>query len=254
MNSCDKFTDLLVLYSEGALDAKQEREIQEHLKTCDGCRQEMEAIGTVRGWLSDPELFAPTQDYAWQKMPGMLAAKARTVGETRRWLPLNFGSPGWVLSAAAATVLCFGLVWMTHRHPPEAPVATASVAPGNAAFLGRMQTAYAREATAQYLSDCEDLLLSVMRAEKHCQGELYDVSTEVLQARQLLQRKQLLEAELQSPQVMQAKGLCDELERFLVDISTSGKCESRDRIHRMERYIQREKLLLRINVLQSELS
>jgi hypothetical protein len=93
-----------------------------------------------------------------------------------------------------------------------------------------------------------------MRAEKSCEGEKYDVSLEVAQARQLLRRKRMLDAELQSPAVAHAKSLCDELEGLLVNLSTSDRCESPDRVHRMERFIEREKLLLRINVLQSELS
>jgi predicted anti-sigma-YlaC factor YlaD len=254
MNNCEKIKELLVLYSEGVLDTELSSRVEWHLESCLACRKEAEAIAKIRGWLSDPALFAPNQDYEWQILPQALAAKAKSTSRVRRWLPANFGSRGWALSLAATVILCFGLVWMTHRHLTAPQVALRHAAPGNEAFLDRIQVAYAREATAQYLSECQDLLLDVMRAERNCAGDLYDVSMEVAQARQLLQRKRMLEAELTSPQVVHAKDLCDELEKLLVDLSTSDKCESHDRIQRMERYIQREKLLLRINVLQSELS
>ncbi len=254
MESCEKIKELLILFAEGALDAEQNRLVGGHLETCAACREEAEAIGKIREWLSDSELFAPDQDYTWQMLPQSLSEKAVATGRARRFLPANFGSLSWALSLASAVVLCFSLVWLTHRHVTQPPLQRAAAAPGNAAFLDRIQIAYAREATAQYLNECEDLLLEVMRAERTCNGDLYDVSTEVMQARQLLQRKRMIEAELKSPQVMQAKALCDELEKFLVDLSTSDRCESHESIRRLERYVEKEKLLLRINVLQSELS
>jgi hypothetical protein len=155
---------------------------------------------------------------------------------------------------AAVIVIGFGSIWLVNRPAPEPPALSAAEAPGNAAFLGKMQVAYAREATAQYLSECQDLLLTLMRAGKNCDGNNYDVSFEVERARRLIQRKQLLDSELKSPDVARAKALCDELDNFLVHLSTSDRCESPDKMRRMESYIQKEQLLLRINLLQSELS
>ena len=257
MNNCDQIRELLVMHAEAALDENRERDVIDHLAGCPACRNEAAAIGKVQAWLKDSELFSPTADYSWQTLPERLTTRAKGVASAKRWLPANFGSLGWAASLAAMVVFCFGLIWLTHRTPPYKSVAApapASAAPGNEAFLKKMQSAYAREATAQYLSECQDLLLNIMRAEKSCESEKYDVSVEVAQARQLLGRKRLLDAELQSPAVVHAKNLCDELEGFLVNLSTSDKCESPDKMHRMERFIQRERLLLRINVLQSELS
>ncbi len=257
MNDCHRIKELLVLHAEATLDAAQSREVNAHLAVCATCREEAGTLARIRGWLMDPELFAPEPDYAWQTLPQKLAARAAASTSAKRWLPANFDSFGWALSMAATLVISFGLVWLAHHsapEPPAMPVASVAPAPGNEAFLKKIQSAYAREATTQYLNECQDLLLNVMRAEKSCKGKMYDVSFEVEQARQLLRRKRMLDVELQSPAIVHAKNLCDELEGFLVNLSTSDKCESPDKMHRMERFIQREKLLLRINVLQSELS
>ena len=254
MNSCAKCREQLVLHIEGELGEAESRVVSEHLVVCEACREERKTLAKVRGWLTDPGLFSPEEDLVWQSLPQRMAGRAGSFRPAKRWLPSNFGSPGWAFSMAAAVALCFGLVWWVHRTAPEQPVAATAPAPGNEAFLGRLQTAYAREATSRYLNECQDLLLHVMRAEKSCAGEMYDVSLEVTQARQLLRRKRMLDAELQSPAVAHAKNLCDELEGFLVNLSTSDRCESPDKVHRMERFIERERLLLRINVLQSELS
>jgi hypothetical protein len=54
--------------------------------------------------------------------------------------------------------------------------------------------------------------------------------------------------------VERARGLCDELERFLIGLSTSRNCESPGAIEGMGRAIEKDQLLLRINLLQTGIS
>jgi hypothetical protein len=254
MDNCAAIMERLVLYAEGELDALQCGEVRKHLETCARCRAEAEKIGQIREWLTDPELFAPDTNYAWQQLPRRMAARAESTAQVKWWLPANLGSLGWTLSKAATILLACGAVWFVSRPVPAPKVVATAPAPGNAVFLAKMQAAYAREATARYLSECQDLLLTLMRAGRNCDNDKYDVSLEVTRARELLQRKQLLESELSSPNVAPAKPLCDELESFLVNLSTSDRCETLEKMRRMERYIREQQLLLRINLLQSELS
>jgi hypothetical protein len=254
MNNCENVRNLLVLHAEGELPLEQKVQVENHLASCAECRQEAAGIDKIRTWLADPALFAPSEDYAWQFLPRKLSERARTLPAIKRWLPANLGSLGWTLSMATTLFLACGLIWLAQpQAPTPAPVAAVE-APGNQAFLGRIQSAHAREMTSQYLAQCQDLLLNVMRAEKSCEGQKYNVSLEVTRARDLLQRKRMLDSELRAPEVARAKDLCDELETFLINLSTSEKCESTDRLHGMERFIEKEQLLLRINVLQAEFS
>jgi hypothetical protein len=254
MDNCSKSKELVVLHSEGALDASQSAEVMDHLGSCTNCRREAGEINQIRAWLADPEIFSPNQDLAWQILPRTLAARAKSLPSVKWWQPANFGKLGWTLSMVATIIFAFGSVWLVNRPRPDAEVASMAAAPGNAAFLSRMQNAYAREATALYLSECQDLLMALMRAGKSCPGQNYDVSFEVERAQRLLRSKQLLEAELKFPDAVRAKPLCDELENFLVSLSTSDRCESLEKMRRMESFIQREQLMLRISLLQSELS
>ena len=195
--------------------------------------------------------------FAWQLFSHKVTERATQAPAAKSWLPSNLGAWGWTLSMAAALFLACGLIWLYQR-PVSAPTGPTEIAkaeaPGNRAFLEKMQSAYAKEVTSQYLLQCQDLLLNVMRAGKGCNGQNYDVSLEVTRARDLLREKRMLDQELNTPDVASARRLCDELENFLIHLSTSDKCESPDKLHRMERFIQREQLLLRINVLQAEMS
>jgi anti-sigma factor RsiW len=179
MSECEAVRELLVLYLEGELPEGERARVGEHLAGCAACRSESAELDAVRAWLADPGLFAPGGP-DFERLPEQLAAKAAALEPpARSWLPVNLGSFGWAASLAAAVVLGCGLIVMLPRQTPRA---VHAVARGNAAFLRQMQSVYAREATAQYLSECQDLLLNVVRAEPSCEGSKYDVSIEVERA------------------------------------------------------------------------
>lgn len=255
MSECKSIRDLLVLQLEGELGNEEDRLVAAHLSACPSCRAEAEELIALRGWLSDPELFGPDKSYAWQMLPETLAARAK--GPRTLWLPLSYGSAGWALSLAATVVIGFGLIYwagrVADRTVPSTEIRPPVAASGNAAFLGRIYAAHARAATSEYLAACQDLLVDTLRAEPNCDERKYDVSAEVTRARDLLHRKRLLDPELGSPEVARAKELCDELEGFLLNLSLSEKCESRDKLLRIEHYVRKQQLLLRIRVLQGEL-
>ena len=248
MSSCDTIREMLVLHAEGALEPAESRQVEEHLAGCAACAAEAEQVCKIRQWLSGPDLFAPAQDLTWQLLPEKLAVRAQA--QARRLSYRGLRLPKWVWCAVALVILAAGLTW-TRRVQAPAPAEQPPLAAGNEAFLGKVRTAYAREATAQYLAGCQNLLLDLTGADRKCAEDRYDVSLEVTQARQLLQEKRMLDAELSVPDVAHARTLCDELERFLVSLSASQDCETRDALLTMERSIERDQLLLRINLVQS---
>jgi hypothetical protein len=254
MSKCETIREMLVLYAEEALGPDQTRLVVEHIAGCAACSQEAAQIGTVRSWLADPELFEPEQNLAWQCLPEKLAARSQALPEKRRgWAILSL--PQWACVTLAFLPVIAGLFWMLRFQAPVPPAAApALAAAGNEAFLNRMHTAYAREATSQYLTGCHDLLLNVISAERTCTNDRYDVSLEVTRARQLLEEKRMLDADLRVPDVARAKALCDELETFLVSLSLSQECETDVAVRDMERFIGSKQLLLRIDLMQPGIS
>src|SRR5262249_6032886 len=185
----------------------------DHVRICPLCRAEAAKIDTVTSWLKDPDLFT-AHDYGWHSVPRALAARAQELNSRMSWIPSNLPSPLWAACVAASLLLGSGLIWMLNRPAPAPPLLTQRAGSGNAAFLRQMESVHAREATARYLAECEVLLLNVVGAGKNCEGEKHDVSVEVDRARELLQRKRMLDLELRAPEVARAKDLCDQLETF----------------------------------------
>jgi predicted anti-sigma-YlaC factor YlaD len=254
MTRCESIREKLVLYAEGTLEAEERRQVDEHIAACAVCGVEAAQIARIQSWLSDPEVFGPEQDLAWQYLPERLTGRvAELKARKRTWAGINLAK--WANVTILLIPIAIGLIGalLIPRLLPPANLPTAE-ATGNEAFLARMRTAYAREATAQYLSSCQDLLLDFVSSDKTCAGDRYDVSFEVTRARQLIEEKRMLDAQLQVPDVVHAKSLCDELEHFLVGLSMSQDCESGAAVHSMEQFIESKQLLLRINLMQSGIS
>jgi hypothetical protein len=250
MSNCDPIRELLVLHAEGVLAPDERERIERHIAGCVACGREAEEIRRIRGYLSDPGLFNPETDLAWQLLPEKLAGRARLLLNQRRWYA-GFGMPKWAAVTMAMTLLAIVLVWaLRYQTPAPLTEAPAPIAAGNEAFLERVRSAYAREATAQYLAKCHALLVDVVSAGKNCAGEGYDVALEAERARRLLQEKRILDTELMAPDVEHARPLCDDLENFLINLSMSQECESSDTVRGMENFIESKHLLLRIDLVQ----
>lgn len=253
MSTCDDIRDALVLYVEGVLSEGEAARIREHLQRCPGCFREIRAVGGVIDSLADPGLFQPEEDLAWQLLPARLAARAGAGPAAARWLPLHFSPRAWGLTMAALLVIVCGSIRLVERHAIQPPPATAD-ASGNQAFLARIQSLQARGSVAEYLAQCRDLLLDLLRAKETCADGGLELSLEVDRARRLLERRRLLVSGLAGPEAVQVGAVCDEIENFLVALSTSEACLRPEDIRRLESHIEKEQLLLRIRLLQAELS
>jgi hypothetical protein len=252
MNDCGVVRDLFVLYAGGGMTREQARFVEDHLERCPECRIESAEIGKVNGWLRDEQLFVPVEDADWRALPLVCTDRARAAarGRSRNRVRLR-----WVLPIAAALLMAISLVWVARRPEAHRPnVQTVAAAPGNQDFLGKIESAMTREATARYLTECQDLLVDVLNAGQTCSGKRYDVAFQAARARDLLEQKRMLDPELNAPEVARAKELCDALEDFLVSLSMSQNCETEEMVRWLELAIQKQKLLLRINLVRSEMS
>jgi hypothetical protein len=262
MSDCAEIREKLVLEAEGESQPGLAATIQKHLLECQSCATEAAGIREVRALLLDPSLFAPVDDERWGSLAERCASRSRPQNDTAllnarkvassRWELSRFGLR-WALPLAACIVLGLGLVWMLRQQGPPVQMVFAP-APGNEAFLEKMNRQLATSATARYLSECQDLLVELLKADQTCRGKGYDMSREVTRARELLQTRRILESELSAPEVAPAKDLCDDLENLLVSVSLSRDCESPDKFRWMEGMIEKERLLLRIRLMQSEIS
>jgi anti-sigma factor RsiW len=125
MKPCAQNRKLIAWLASNALDARQTRQLQAHLETCEGCRRYLAEVSNVTERLTAAEANADVQasEVFHQKLAGKLrAVKPDSVGEILaayfRGTLLNWRV---ALPAIAALVVVIGVTVAIWRQPPVVP-------------------------------------------------------------------------------------------------------------------------------------
>lgn len=106
MNGHTEIRDLLALAAAGALDANEQRRVQEHLRDCADCRTEFDAWCQITGALR--ELPTPTAPAGLVERTRRLLANQSAARTERRWNKLMMACLimfGWALTLLSWPVL-----------------------------------------------------------------------------------------------------------------------------------------------------
>ena len=122
MKPCAQNRKLIAWLASNALDARQTRQLQSHLETCEGCRRYLAEISNVTERLAAVEATPDVQasEIFHRKVAGKLrAAKPDSLGEILaayfRGTLLNWR----VALPAIAVLVAVGVTVATWRQPPE---------------------------------------------------------------------------------------------------------------------------------------
>jgi hypothetical protein len=117
-----------------------------------------------------------------------------------------------------------------------------------------MERSLAREQAARYLSDAQDVLVTVAAGPPPCPrtGETVEVKDEARRSRQLLARRALLE--LGREEVSSAQPVLAEVEQMLREVAALPSCVRPGQLRQLEREIERRRLLMKIDLMTRELT
>ncbi len=240
----DRWRRRVHLLAAGALPDGEHAAVAAHLAGCPGCSAVLEEARSVLTLLAhDPVRSA--------EPPLAVAALARRV-EARLGAPVTAAGPrpAWpVWVAAAAAGLALLAVVPRPRSAPEASPAPA----GEEALLRHMERQLSREQAARYLTEAQDVLVT-MAAPERCRRsrERVDVAEEAQRSRELLQRRALLVG-AQRPEMASAQPVLDEVEHVLREVAALESCVRRGQLEALEREITRRRLLMRMDLTAREL-
>jgi len=137
MKPCAQNRKLIAWLASNALDARQTRQLQAHLETCEGCRRYLAEISNVTEMLVQTEADADVQasEVFHQKLAGRLrAAKPDSIGEILasylRGTLLNWR----VALPAIAAFVVIGVTVAIWRQPPVVPspqIVSTQIAPAS---------------------------------------------------------------------------------------------------------------------------
>lgn len=249
-------TALLAL---GALDEAEAARTRAHLGTCPACARDLAESRAALELVSQDPLRG-----AEPPVPlGALVARVRArLDEApaggRVWRPLLAGAgllAGFVLAAVVSRALL-------PTTPPEPPSPAASVAPPSEAgpvadsadAMRRLEHTLERERAAHYLSDAQDVLVTVASAPQRCarRPSAVEVGPEAERSRELLARRRLF-VETDAPSTVVARDVLDDVEEMLREVAALDACARPQDLEAIRGEIARRHLLMKIDLVTREL-
>ena len=118
-------------------------------------------------------------------------------------------------------------------------------------FLDRAEREMARRNTLDYLEKSQYVLLDVF--ESAGEGPIVPAAVRTERARDLLQKKKYLNAQLETFQMAKAKAICDQIETLFLELSQIDDELPAAELGRIRGYVEERQLLLKINLVKKEL-
>ena len=255
-----RFHRRVALLAAGVLEGREREQTRAHVDSCPRCRRELgELAAVVSAIESDPLRSAEPE------LPLSVLVDRVDRQIDRAAVPAPAPAVGWRLALpAAAVVLALALLGpgLASRFQAEAPmpaparaaVTSAPAAAVSAELLDRLDRNTAREHTARYLSEAQDVLLAVAATEADCvrDEDRLDVGEAPDRSRDLLARRALL-VEGRPEAVASARAVLDDVEMALREVADLPSCVRRRDVQRLSQDVERRRLHMRIRLMTREL-
>jgi hypothetical protein len=242
------------LLASGALPEGERAAVERHLSSCARCRRELAEMREL------VELLA--QDPVRQARPpislGALESRvgARLEEETAPRPTRRFGLALLSVPATVAAALLVALLpgrTSTVRVPPPEPISVSDE------ILDRLDRSLARQQAVRYLSEAQDVLVTVASAPPPslCDDEedeqTLDVAEEARRSRELLARRTLL-VETDGVEVASVRPVLEDVDDVLRELATLPGCVRARDLEAIHEQIAERRLLMKISLMTRELS
>jgi Putative zinc-finger len=249
---------LVSLLAAEALTGKERAAVQAHALSCARCRAEHDLTRAFLGRLGEDPLRAevrrgevplplPVLVYRVQEGIDRALAGPRPAA-ARPW------SIGQVAALAAALALAVAIPALYQRTSVRVPDLAAVTPEVSAEALTRLERNVAREQTARYLNEAQDVLATVASSPRDCEKaeRRVDVEAESRRSRELLARRALL-LDAHEGAVASAQPVLDDVEQILREVASMEACARFRDVERLQGEIERRQLLMKVRLMQREL-
>jgi hypothetical protein len=230
--------------------------MSEHNDKCPDCRAEADAyerlVRETEAVKAEIRRAAATVD--WDALPALIADRAaaelpKPAARPRAWLAPFRLTP--VLAGAAAGLVVGAVVmYLALRAPgPRPDPGLGYFASGE--FLDRAELEQARRNTVDYLEKSQYMLLEMLDSAE--QGPVVPPAIRAERARDLVQKKRYLNAQLERYQMAKAKAICDQIELLFRELAQVSDELPAAELGRLRGFVEERQLLLKINLVKKEL-
>jgi hypothetical protein len=251
-------TSLLAL---GALAGDEAAAAQAHAQGCPACAED---LARLRQTLELAALDPLRRAEPPLGMPALLArvnarvdALARNESVPRLPQTPRVMRAAWLVPAGALAAGVAAFFMFRPASTPTAPTTPVIVSERRVAvpdeMLGRMERSVAREQTARYLDDAQDLLLTVT-APRPCarQTRRVDVGQEAERSRDLLARRAMLVGS-GGEDVASVRPVLRDVEYVLREVASLPSCARERDLQAIQREVSRRNLMMKIDLMTREL-
>ncbi len=264
MKDCNKFKENISSYLVRELDETESRLLENHLKKCPGCREQLNELSRLLGVAGavNEEVERSIKEINWEKMSDRISKavfeEKRQERKSGSWLKkLNLSSLYLLLKPVSAGLLA-GLIigsiitYLIISKPgtEERIGARIHVSP---ALIERVELQMAKQSTLDYLDRSQLLLLDFLQTSPQEIHDFWHQEQTVYQARELLRQKKYMNPQLEKVQMIKAKQICDQIEMLFYELIAISENLSPENLERIQKFITDRQLLLKINLIKREL-
>ena len=241
------------LLAAGALDAGERAAAERHAASCAACAADLAVLRQMLTLAATDEARAaePPVAVEWlrTRVHARLDAAAAPAPRARRG--------AWVAGLATAAAVVAATIVSRSVTPPPAPRPVAIAEPEIAVSeeaLERMERTMARERTARYLDEAQDVLVTVSGAPRRCDRKTQhvDMGDETRRSRELLARRARLD--LDGSAALSAGPVLDDVEKVLREVASLENCARLRDVEAIHRHLERERLLMKMELMTRELA
>jgi hypothetical protein len=266
-HKCKDINPLLVDYASGQLLPADIQRIEEHLPTCQNCREEyalMRHLSRETRRL-DEECNAVMASIDWEKsartITGNIPFEEASRKSKKSWFDFDRSkiSFSWKLAVPAMAGIFLLGIWLGYLFFHVTPTGTPGpFAPGlsdSTSSLDRLENTLARKEVASYFDQTQLVLTDLMKQCSTDGSFSLQNQVDIRRIRTLLGKSRYFKENLDNPQLLTSKPLLKKIEWLLYEILMTDMEEdiSCKKLQQLQDYIKQERLLLKIRLVGKEL-
>jgi hypothetical protein len=240
------------LLAAGGLEGPKRDEAERHLATCTRCREEHAELASVLARIGDDPARRAELPVS---LPALVTRVQARLDEVRPGPARGAWSPWLPATVAALALGVAALALLRLERAQTRPGAASLEAAVPDEVLRRMEGQVAREQAARYLTEAQDVLMTVASRPPDCerQERRVDVADEARRSRELLARRALL-VETERDEIASARGVLEDVDEVLREVASLPSCARAGELAAIHRAIEGRRLMMKIDLMTQELA
>jgi hypothetical protein len=239
------------LLAADALEGAERAAALAHVETCAACRVELDAARDLLALFGNDPVRGAQPPLPVGALVTRVQARLAEEHPARR-------TPAWVKALVPIGAVAAAAIALFTSRPTVEPKAPPESGPRQAAFseeaLRRLEASVARENAVRYLSDAQDVLVTVASAPLACDRKRarVDVEEEARRSRELLSRRALL-VETDRADMAGARPVLEDVSNMLREVAALDACARPEELLAIQEQMSHRRLLMKIDLMTREL-